>query len=141
MNNIPLGMIVEITVSILLALTIAYCFILNKRLKALQQDKNALKQMVADLVRATNLANNAIVSLRESANEADVMLSSRLSEAEKFAGELAHHVNSGQAVLDRIAQITQAARSESKKEQTKPTSANAALEKLRQYQLRRENAA
>ncbi len=138
MNMLPYGMIVEVSVAILLIMTIAYCFILNNRLKKLHADKDALKQMVSDLVKATNMANSAIAGLKESANEADMILSARLKEADKFALELANHVNAGQAVIQKIAQITDAA---SIKKQEKKVSANSALQKLREFQRRRENAA
>ncbi len=142
MSNIAFGLLAEIGVSILLIMTIAYCFILNNRLKKLHADKDALKQMVNDLVKATNLANTAIVNLKESAKEADDRLKNRLKEADKFAVELANHVNAGQNVIEKISKITQAANSAKKenKYEEKP-SAGAALERLRQYQLRKERAA
>lgn len=142
MNGIPLGLLVEIGVAILLMMTIGYCFVLNNRLKRLHADKNALRQMVADLVQATNLANSAISSLKENATEADIMLSTRLRDADIFANELANHISSGQAVLERISQITQAASQKNvSTDQVLEQGANAALKRLREYQLQRENAA
>ncbi len=142
MSEIPLGLVVEIGVAILLMMTIGYCFVLNNRLKKLHADKNALRQMVTDLVQATNLANSAISSLKDNATEADIMLSARLQDADIFANELANHISSGQAVLERISQITQAASQKStSKDQVREQGANAALKRLREYQLHRENAA
>ena len=106
----PVGMLVEISVAVLLAVTIGYCILLNKKLKLLHADRNALKEMVADLVNATNLANGAIKELKTTALEADLALASRLEEAEKFGIELASHVNAGQAVMERIAKIAQASK-------------------------------
>ncbi len=140
-NNIFLGMMVELAVSFLLILTIGYCFILNNRLKKLHADKDALKQMVSDLVKATNLANGAIVNLRKSASEADIMLSERLKEADRFAVELANHVSSGQSVLQRIAKITDAANYSKQQPEPKKSGANMALERLKEYQRRKGKAA
>lgn len=108
--GLPLGIIVESAVAILLALTIGYCVLLNQRLKRLHQDKDVMRQMVADLVNATNLANQAIKELKASAVEADLTLTARLEEAERFGVELANHVNAGTVLMDRIARITTAAR-------------------------------
>lgn len=108
--GMPLGIIVESAVAILLALTIGYCVILNQRLKRLHQDKDVMRQMVADLVSATNLANQAIKELKSSAVEADLALTARLEEAERFGVELANHVNAGTALMERIARITSVAR-------------------------------
>ena len=46
-----------------------------------------LRQMVADLVGATNLANQAIRELKQTAVEADLTLNTRLEEAERFGIE------------------------------------------------------
>jgi hypothetical protein len=108
MFGLPIGMFVEIAVAVLLALTIGYCVILNERLKRLHADRSELRQMVADLVQATNLANTAIKELKSTAAEADLVLTARLEEAERFGVELANHISAGQAVMERIARITTA---------------------------------
>lgn len=110
MFGLPLGLFVEGAVAILLALTIGYCVILNQRLQRLHQDKDAMRQMVADLVSATNLANQAIKELKSTAVEADLSLTARLEEAERFGVELANHVTAGTALMERIAKITSVAR-------------------------------
>lgn len=110
MFGLPLGLFVESAVAILLALTIGYCVVLNHRLKRLHADKDVLRQMVADLVGATNLANQAIRELKQTAVEADLALNSRLEEAERFGIELANHVTSGTMLMERIAKITSVAR-------------------------------
>ncbi len=140
------GLMVEVLVAILLALTIGYCIILNQKLKSLHGDRKALSKMVTDLVNASNVANSAIKGLRASATEADNMLSARLAEADKFSVELANHINSGHAVLEKITRITTeagASRNNSNLQQAKtsPKIANEALARLKEFQRRRENAA
>jgi hypothetical protein len=110
MFGLSLGIIVETAVAILLATTIGYCVILNRRLVKLHADRDTLRKMVADLVQATALANSAVQELKTAAYEADAVLNSRLEEAEKFGIELANHVNSGQQLMDKIAKITSLAR-------------------------------
>jgi hypothetical protein len=110
MFGLPLGIVVETFVAILLATTIGYCVILNQRLKRLHADRGELRQMVADLVQATGLANTAIQELKTTAQDAETNLSNRLNEAERFGVELASHVNAGQQLIDRLARITSAAR-------------------------------
>ena len=110
MLGLPLGLIVEGAVAILLALTVGYCVLLNQRLKRLHQDKDAMAKMVADLVSATNLANQAIKELKGTAVEADLPLSARMEAAERFGVELANHVTAGTVLMERIAKITSVAR-------------------------------
>lgn len=108
--GLPIGFFMEGAVAILLALTIAYCVVLNGRLKRLHADRDALRQMVNDLVGATNLANQAIKELKASAVEADLGLKARLEEAERFGIELAHHVTAGTTLIERITKIASAVR-------------------------------
>jgi len=131
MFGLPLGIFVESAVAVLLALTIGYCILLNQRLKRLHQDRDALRQMVADLVSATNLANQAIKELKSTAVEADLSLSARLEEAERFGVELANHVNAGTVLMERIARITSVARhSQAIEPVPEPNKVQSALQQL-----------
>ena len=122
-----LGMLVEGSVAVLLAVTIGYCAILNQRLKRLHSDRETLAKMVADLLHATGLANSAITELKTAALEADAKLNDRLEQAEKFEIELAAQVSNGAQLIEKIARITAAARTQplpeapvAKSEPTKP---------------------
>jgi hypothetical protein len=110
MDGIPLGMAVEGAVAILLILTIGYCIVLNHRLKRLHADRETLRQMVTDLVQATNLANSAVMELKTAAGEADDRLARRIEEADSFLIQFANHITSGRALMEKIAKITTAAR-------------------------------
>jgi hypothetical protein len=131
MFGLPLGLFVEGAVAVLLALTIGYCIVLNQRLKRLHADKDVMRQMVADLVGATNLANQAIKELKQTAVEADLSLNSRLEEAERFGIELANHVHAGTVLMERIAKITSVARhSQAIEPVEQPNKVQSALEQL-----------
>jgi hypothetical protein len=131
MFGLPLGIFVEGAVAVLLALTIGYCVVLNQRLQRLHQDKDAMRQMVADLISATNLANQAIKEMKSSAVEADLALTARLEEAERFGVELANHVNAGTVLMERIARITSVARhSQAVEPVEEPNKVQSALQQL-----------
>ena len=104
-----LGMLVEGSVAVLLAVTIGYCAILNQRLKRLHSDRETLAKMVGDLVQATGLANSAVTELKTAALEADAKLNDRLEQAEKFELELSAQVANGAQLIEKIARITAAA--------------------------------
>jgi len=110
MFGLSMGLFIEAAVSVLMALTLGYCIVLNRKLARLHADRDALKLMVGDLIAATNLANQAIKELKATAVEADMVLSSRLEEAERFGIELANHVNSGTALMQKIVRVTNAVR-------------------------------
>lgn len=107
-----LGMLVEGSVAILLVVTIGYCAILNQRLKRLHSDRETLAKMVADLVQATSLANAAIMEMKTAAIEAETSLGKRLEQAEKLEGVIGAHVTNGTQLVERIARITAAAKSQ-----------------------------
>lgn len=112
MFGIGLGMVVEASVAVLLAVTIGYCVILNGRLKRLHADRETLQKMVSDLVQATALANAAVMELKTAALEADTKLVARLEEAARFDGTLTQSVATGSQLIEKIARITAAARTQ-----------------------------
>jgi hypothetical protein len=112
MFGIGLGMVVEASVAVLLAVTIGYCVILNARLKRLHADRDTLQKMVGDLVQATALANAAVMELKTAALEADNKLVARLDEAARFEQTLTQSVATGSQLIEKIARITAAARTQ-----------------------------
>lgn len=109
MSELTLGVTIEIVVAILLVLTICYCVVLNKRLRRLRSDEEALRATIGELITATEIAERAIIALKNTAGDADKSLASKLAEAERFSRDLARQVNSGEVVLNRISQIAEAA--------------------------------
>ena len=57
------GLIIEILVAILLAMTVGYCMTLNRRLKLLKSDEHSLRATISELVTATEIAERAIGGL------------------------------------------------------------------------------
>ncbi len=112
MFGIGLGMVVEASVAVLLAVTIGYCVILNARLKRLHADRDTLQKMVGDLVQATALANAAVMELKTAALDSDNKLVARLDEAAKFEQTLNQSVATGSQLIEKIARITAAARTQ-----------------------------
>ena len=68
------GVIVEMLVAILLALTIAYCISLNRRLKLLRADEQSLRATISELVTATEIAERAIAGLKLTVDECEAGL-------------------------------------------------------------------
>lgn len=104
-----LGLIIESLVAILLVLTIVYCMVLNARLKRLRSDEEAMRATISELITATEIAERAILGLRSTANDCDETLSVRLEEAAGLCVTLKDQIESGDEVVNRLAQITQAA--------------------------------
>jgi hypothetical protein len=110
MSGFTVSLAIELLVAGLLAATIAYCIRLNRRLIRLKADEQALKATIAELVTATEIAERAIQGLKVTVRECDGTLGERLRTAERFLVDIEREVKAGQAVVDRISRITEAAR-------------------------------
>jgi hypothetical protein len=100
-----LGVIVEMLVAILLALTIIYCISLNRRLKLLKADEQSLRATISELVTATEIAERAISGLKLTVQECEAGLGERLRSADRFTADLDRSVVAGQQLLDRLTRI------------------------------------
>ena len=105
-----IGLVIEGMVAILLVLTIGYCIVLNSRLKMLKADEQALKATISELITATEIAERAIAGLKLTVRDCDLSLGERLRAADHLSGEIAHQLDDGKAVLERLTRIVQAAR-------------------------------
>ena len=111
MSDPFLGLLIESLVAVLLALTIGYCLILNRRLKRLRADESSLRATIAELVAATQIAERAIDGLQTTVRECDATLGERLRNAERMSAELTRDLRRGDEIITRIHRIAVAARS------------------------------
>jgi len=102
MTGITLSLAVELVVSVLLIATIAYCFVLDRRLRALRDGEGALKEIVTSLERATGRAQGAIAELRAGADATAQDLARDLKRARALADELALMVEAGDSIANRL---------------------------------------
>jgi hypothetical protein len=105
-----LGMTIESLVAILLIITIAYCVLLNRRLKMLTSDEQSLKATISELVTATEIAERAIGGLKETVREGDTTLGERLRGAERTSIGLDLQIAAGKDILGRVQKIIDAAK-------------------------------
>lgn len=100
-----MGMVIELIVVGLLAVTIGYCMMLDRRLRAMRQDEQIMRKTVVELGSATERAERAIDSLRHTLGDCDRTLAERLRVAERYAADLEEQIRSGDDVLNRISRI------------------------------------
>jgi Domain of unknown function (DUF6468) len=103
------GFMIESLVAILLLITIAYCIVLNNRLKRLKADEQALKATIAELITATEIAERAVAGLKTTAHECDRTLGERLRGAERCRADLIRQVKSGDLLIKQLSRIVAAA--------------------------------
>ena len=106
------ALIIESLVAILLAVTIVYCVVLNKRLLRLKADEASLKATISELITATEIAERAIAGLKLTVRECDQNLGERLRTAERFCADIERQVTAGDEVVHRLSRIVGATRPE-----------------------------
>jgi hypothetical protein len=101
----------EILVSLLLIVTIGYCFQLDRRLKALRTGQDGVRQSITDLVQATIQAEQSVKQLTKTGELVTQELEDRIIEAKSLARKLGTGnalntpVSAGRAQPDRIAPL------------------------------------
>lgn len=105
-----LGMMIEGLVAILLMMTIGYCMLLNRRLKLLRADEDALRATIAELITATEIAERAISGLKATAHDCETGLGDRLGRAEILNTELERKLAAARHVVGDLMQIAAAGR-------------------------------
>lgn len=97
-----LGLAIESLVALLLLLTIGYCIVLNGRLKRLKTDERALREMIVELIAATERAERSIGGLKLTAQECDQTLGERLRMAERMTAALEQKIAAGENLMGAL---------------------------------------
>ncbi|WP_342361514.1 DUF6468 domain-containing protein [Terrarubrum flagellatum] len=105
-----MSLAIDTLVALLLAATIFYCIILERRLKQLRADEQIMRRTIVDLAGATESAERSIGALKQTVAQADASLATRLESAERFAADLAMNVKAGEDIIDRVRQIVETSR-------------------------------
>ena len=90
----------ELIVGILLVFTIAYCFVLNRRLKIFRADEEMMRDVIADLLQATARAEHAIHTLKATAEDCEETLSMRIRTGDVLIKQLEANVRDIHAALE-----------------------------------------
>lgn len=103
-----LGIAIEMLVAVLLAVTIGYCVLVNRKLVQLRSDQSELKMIVRDLHAATNQAELAIAGLRQSAQTAEQSLGGQLEMVRSLDEQLKGNIGQGEVLLAKLSTVTRA---------------------------------
>ena len=101
-----LGVMVELLVAMLLAVTIAYCVLVNRKLVQLRSDQSELKAIVRELHSATNQAEQAIAGLRLGAQNADRSLLEQIERVRDLDEHLRTNIEKGEALVLKLSAVT-----------------------------------
>ena len=116
MTAIPTTLAADGAVSFLLLITIYYCFMLSRRLRALRADKAELRALTEKLAAASNDAELGIAGLKSAAGEVGRDLDGKLREAQALRDDLGDMLERGGAVAYVLETAIRARREEPKSE-------------------------
>ena len=97
-----LSMGLELLLSVLLAATLIYCIVLERRLAAMRKGQDGLKKLLGELNGAIAGAGASIRALKNAAGEAAETLDERLRRARALSDELSLLTNSGERIAQRF---------------------------------------
>lgn len=100
----PISLMLDIIISVLLVLTIAYAMRLNQRLSQLRSDKNELMKLAKTFADATVRAEDGIKQLKVSTDT----LKSEVAKAESLKDDLAYLVDRGGRTADEMVDTVRA---------------------------------
>jgi len=105
-----IALTIEIALTVLLAATLVYCALLERRLAALRKGQDSFKETIAELNAAIQSAGASMRLLKSVAAGAGETLDERLSRARNLVDELSLLTASGERVAARIEQGAQSER-------------------------------
>jgi hypothetical protein len=97
-----LNFFMELGLEILLALTLIYCVVLERRLAAVRRGQEGLKTHIGELNMAISGAGASLRALKAAANEAAGTLDDRLKRARLHIDELSVLTASGERIASRM---------------------------------------
>ena len=97
-----LSMGLELLLSVLLAATLVYCIVLERRLASVRKGQDGLKKMIGELNGAIAGAGASLRALKSAAADAAETLDDRLKRARALADELSLITNSGERIAQRF---------------------------------------
>ena len=97
-----LSFIFETALPFLLAATLVYCILLERRLAAVRKGQEGLKTMIGELNAAISGAGASLRALKSAASSAAETLDERLRRARLLADELALLTASGERIAERF---------------------------------------
>ncbi len=100
--HITLGLAVELALSGLLAVTLVYCIVLERRLAAVRRGQESIKSVIGELDGAITHAGASIRALKAAASGAAETLDERRARSRSVIDELSLLIASGERIAERF---------------------------------------
>ena len=92
----------DVAILVLLLATMAYAFVLNRKLSLLRRTKDEMADMIASFAQATSKAEQGLEAMKALASGSNVELDTRLAKAGELRKDLAFLVDKAEASCNRL---------------------------------------
>lgn len=96
------GLFLNILIMLLLAVTIGYCWILNRRIKVLQDSKSELAQLLGHFDESTQRASESIIALQTASKKIGENIQFRIDKANYLLDDLAFMIEKGNKLANQM---------------------------------------
>lgn len=100
----------DIILVLLLAVTIAYCVILNRRLQVMRSAQSEMINLIQEFDRATVQAKSGIADLRQAGGDIATRLQEQVKRAQALSEDLSFMIDAGDRMAEKLDGRMQTAR-------------------------------
>ena len=102
MTGMVANLLLNIVIIGLLAATIAYCWILNRRIKILQDSKSELAQLLQHFDESTTRASESIIALQSASKKIGENIQHRIDKANYLIDDLSFMIERGNKLTNQM---------------------------------------
>jgi len=96
------SLLLDTLIAVLLCITIAYCWILNQRIKILQDGKSELAQLLKHFDDSTKRASESIIALQTTSKRIGEGIQVRIEKSNYLIEDLAYMIDKGEKMANRM---------------------------------------
>ncbi len=102
MTGAVINLILNILIIALLAVTIGYCWLLNRRIRVLQNSKSELAQLLKHFDESTQRASESIIALQTASKKIGENIQFRIEKANYLLDDLSLMTERGNKLVDQL---------------------------------------
>jgi hypothetical protein len=102
MTGAVLNLLVNVAIVVLLCVTIAYCWVLNRRIKILQDSRSELAQLLTHFDESTQRASESIIALQTASKKIGENIQMRIEKANYLIDDLAFMLERGNKLANQL---------------------------------------
>ncbi len=102
MSELAMKMGMDLSVALMLGLTIYYCIKLNKRIQILQDSKSELALLIKQFDESTQQATSSITEIQKASKKINENIQAKLDKANYIADDLAFMIERGNKTADKM---------------------------------------